>query len=270
MIGIVELRTDSDKKAVKAGLCSIRELKIQGGILEDDDKLYVYVRRMLQIFIESYPKHEEQIKTSLAARDYHTLSKELTDLCHRLRTIHANDLADDCQKQMERLPDIRQEKVDAYMTFFLTAVSMLSIDIQMVIYKVPDSEDEAYREEEWAEHITHSILAVDDEPFFLHSLETTLQDTKYKLIGVNSGASALRYLQNHKPDLFILDIDMPEMDGYELAEKIREAEHSAPIFFLTSNAKREYVTKAIEMGAADFILKPINRDYVLERIGRFI
>jgi CheY-like chemotaxis protein len=82
--------------------------------------------------------------------------------------------------------------------------------------------------------------------------------------------SALKFLQNHRPDLFILDIDMPGMDGYELARKIREANQNAPILFLTGNAKKEYVFEAIRVGASDFILKPIDREIVLKRIGKFI
>ena len=270
MINKVELQSDSDFKAVKARLRTISELRIPGSVLLDNEKLTIYIHNTLCTFIESFPKREEQIKACLEAQDYQTLSKVLADLCYRLKTIHASDLANDCQKQMDGLPDIRREKVEAYMTFFLTAVSMLSIDVQMVVYKTPDTADEADMDAE--ETITESrcILAVDDEPFFLHTLEKALQDTQYQLICVNSGMSALRFLQNHRPDLFVLDIEMPEMDGYELARKIREAGQNAPILFLTSNAKREYVAEAIKMGAADFILKPINREYVLKRIGRFI
>ena len=266
----VKLGSSSDYKVIKAKLRSIQELKTPGSVLLDDINLAAYIQNSLTPFVECFPRYEEQIRDALESCDYRTLSKVLTDLCYRLKSIHAGDLATDCHKQMERLPDIRQQKVEAYMTFFLTSVSMLSIDIQMVMHGTPDVAASAGKDYGGSGSETPCILAVDDEPFFLLTLEKALENTKYRLIGVNSGMSALRFLSNHSPDLFILDIEMPEMDGYELARRIRDAKQNAPILFLTGNAKKEYVAKAIEMGASDFILKPIDRELVIKRIGRFI
>jgi len=74
---------------------------------------------------------------------------------------------------------------------------------------------------------------------------------------------------------------MPGMDGFELAVKIREKEkylailnkskeYNAPIVFLTGNAKRENVSKAMKAGAIDFILKPINKELLIEKIEKYI
>lgn len=115
-----------------------------------------------------------------------------------------------------------------------------------------------------------SVLAVDDVSLILNSLKLALKDTKYKLTCVRSGAEALRFIKNNKPDLFVLDIEMPEMNGYELAEKIRANGQTAPIIFLTGNAKEEYVIKAIKAGAADFIVKPVDNEHVLEKIKKYI
>ncbi|MDR1578725.1 MAG: response regulator, partial [Synergistaceae bacterium] len=115
-----------------------------------------------------------------------------------------------------------------------------------------------------------TILAVDDAAFFLNMLKMYMLGTGHKLICVNSGDAALQYLATHSADLFILDIEMPGMDGYELARKIREKEEKAHIIFLTGNAKRENVYKAIKVGASDFITKPITQAQVLARIAKFI
>ena len=264
--------SDSDNRVLKARLRAISDLKIPGSVLLDDVNLAAYINNNLTRFVEGFPRYEEQIKSALENRDYRALSKILIDLCYRLKSIHANDLANDCQKQMEKLPDIRQEKIEAYIAYFLTAVSMLSIDIQMVVYKTKEAADEIEAAADLGEPESggSSILAVDDEPFFLRTLETALQDIPSRFVGVTSGATALRYLQDHSPDIFILDIEMPEMDGYELAHKIREAKQNAPIVFLTGNSRKENVVKAIEIGAADFILKPIHKEQVIKRIGRFI
>jgi DNA-binding response OmpR family regulator len=114
------------------------------------------------------------------------------------------------------------------------------------------------------------ILAVDDSPLALQTLKTYLADSPYKLICVTSGADALRFLAKNKPDLYILDLEMPEMDGQELAWQIIESKKAAPIIFLTGNRDTDSVAKAISVGAADFIIKPMDREKILSRIEKFI
>ncbi|MCL1789649.1 MAG: response regulator [Oscillospiraceae bacterium] len=115
-----------------------------------------------------------------------------------------------------------------------------------------------------------SILVVDDSAFFLNAMRATLKDSPYKATFINSGTSALKYLKSHSVDLIILDIEMPFMDGYELAKKIKENRVKAPIIFLTGNAEKSYVVKAIQSGAVDFILKPIDKNLVLNKIAKYI
>jgi len=115
-----------------------------------------------------------------------------------------------------------------------------------------------------------SILAVDDTEFFLRTLKSLLQDTPYKLTCTTSGTTALKFLQKNHPNLFILDIDMPNMNGYELALRIRASGQTAPIIFLTGNSTEESIIKALQVGAMDFIAKPISRVQVLERIIKLV
>jgi CheY-like chemotaxis protein len=115
-----------------------------------------------------------------------------------------------------------------------------------------------------------NILAVDDTAFFLTLLKNSLQDTDYKLTCVISGKDALKYLEKHQPDLFLLDIEMPEMNGYELAAKIKETKCKAPIIFLTGNTEGEYSTNAVKAGAVDFIVKPMDKKNLIEKIKKYI
>lgn len=115
-----------------------------------------------------------------------------------------------------------------------------------------------------------SILAVDDTEFFLRTLRSILQDNAmYKLTCTTSGTTALKFLQKNHPNLFILDIDMPDMNGYELAQRIRASGQTAPIIFLTGNSTEESIIKALQVGAADFIAKPVCKAKLLERIAKF-
>ena len=258
-------------KITKGKLLSIRELKIPEIVLVDETRFFQYTHGPLLTFFERFPKYEEQIKSVLETRDFRLLSQHLQEVCDKLETIYAVDLALDCRKKMAKLSDAKPEVVEAYVTYFLTAVSMLSIDLQMAVFSSRDGKEDgdiAIVADKGKN--SRSILAVDDVPFFLKTLERALENSRYELAAVTSGQVALRYLQNHQPNLFILDIEMPGMDGYELAKKIRESGQKAPILFLTGNAQQEYVFRAIEAGAADFVLKPINREYLLARIEKHI
>ena len=247
----------------KARLLCIADLK--AGKIErmNENQLEVYSYNLLS-FADLVPEQEERVKSALTAKDYDALSGAVGMLGDILSNIHADDLAKDCKKQTGDFRKMKHEKIEAYVTYFLSSISMLSIDIQMAAYK--DAPPGTVK----AESGKRTILAVDDAAFFLNTLKAFLQDTGYKLVCVTSGETALAYLEDHRPDLFILDIEMPGMNGYDLADKLRRAGHTAPIIFLTGNATADYVLKAIKAGASDFLVKPTDRAQVLNRIGKFI
>jgi CheY-like chemotaxis protein len=119
--------------------------------------------------------------------------------------------------------------------------------------------------------LSKTVLAVDDMPEILSFVNSALK-SHYKVIAVPSGKAALKVLEKQKPDLFILDIDMPEMDGFELAGKIRHMIDytKTPLIFLTGNSTRGHITKAISVGCNDFIVKPSNHDNLLTKVGKFL
>ncbi|MGL6226321.1 MAG: response regulator [Thermoguttaceae bacterium] len=109
------------------------------------------------------------------------------------------------------------------------------------------------------------ILAVDDIPQNLVALKTILGQN-YKFVGVTTGQSVLQYIETNIPDVYILDIEMPEMNGFELVEQIRRKRKIAPIVFLTSCSTREHVMRAFEMGITDFLVKPCNKQAVKKKL----
>lgn len=113
------------------------------------------------------------------------------------------------------------------------------------------------------------ILVVDDSIVNLRLIEKVLED-RYELVLVQSGAQALAYLKKERADLVLLDLMMPEMDGFETYEKIRMLEDNSgiPVIFLTADTDSESEIKGLEMGAADFIRKPFAPAVVLNRINR--
>jgi CheY-like chemotaxis protein len=115
------------------------------------------------------------------------------------------------------------------------------------------------------------ILAVDNSAFFLRTLELMLKGSGYKVICVNSGKAALEFLKKRRPpSLFIFDIEMPLLNGYDLAKRVQELGYKVPIIFLTGNAKEEHIREAARVGAADYIVKPLNKEQVMERINKLI
>jgi len=119
--------------------------------------------------------------------------------------------------------------------------------------------------------LSKKILAVDDMPEILSFVNNALKNN-YKILAAPSAKAALKIMETQKPDLFILDIDMPEMDGFELATRIRQSPDHAttPIIFLTGNSSREHITTATMVGGNEFIVKPATHEYLLTKVGAFL
>jgi len=115
------------------------------------------------------------------------------------------------------------------------------------------------------------VLAVDDMPEILSFVNSALKN-HYKIIAVPGGKAALNVMKTQKPDLFLLDIDMPEMDGFELLRIIRnDAEFKKkPVIFLTGNSSRDHVTAAMLEGCNDFIVKPTTYEYLRTTVGKYL
>ncbi|MCL1807201.1 MAG: response regulator [Oscillospiraceae bacterium] len=116
-----------------------------------------------------------------------------------------------------------------------------------------------------------TVMAVDDRPDTLSNVNAALRG-HYKVLGAPGGKMALEIMERQNVDLFILDIEMPEMDGFELAERIRADRVYAetPIVFLTGNASKENITKGISLGISDFIVKPSNHVNLLVKARTYM
>lgn len=115
------------------------------------------------------------------------------------------------------------------------------------------------------------ILAVDDAAFILSRITDTL-GRYYDMVTVNSGARALKYLGENKPDLILLDIRMPLRDGFDILREIRTMEDRAdiPVIMLTGMEDKRYVMESIKLGICDYILKPFDPEDLLARVRRIL
>ena len=112
-----------------------------------------------------------------------------------------------------------------------------------------------------------SIVAVDDSGIVLKMLTKVLGE-KYDLHAFSGGKRALQFLKDRTPNLIILDIDMPEINGYEMLKMIKEKEHlqDVPVIFLTSNNDKSHVVKAVAGGAKDYVVKPIDEEILTAKV----
>jgi len=112
------------------------------------------------------------------------------------------------------------------------------------------------------------VLVVDDEPRNVRLLSMILKTQGYDVLQGYSGEEALEKVETESPDLILLDIMMPRMNGYEVCKRLREAEHTEaiPIVMITAMRGLEEKIKALDIGADDFISKPFDKLEVLARI----
>jgi putative two-component system response regulator len=113
----------------------------------------------------------------------------------------------------------------------------------------------------------HLVLIVDDNPTNIDLLVNTLKDS-YQLGIAKNGAKALEYAARHRPDLVLLDIMMPGMDGYEVCRRLKGEPGTAaiPVIFITAMTETVSKTKGFELGAVDYITKPFHAAEVTARI----
>ena len=116
-----------------------------------------------------------------------------------------------------------------------------------------------------------SLLVVDDVATNLVMIENVLRDC-YKLTLVRSGEQALRYLCKYDVDLILLDVMMPDMDGFETYKRIREngKDKDIPVIFLTATEEMEKEVEGLSLGAMDFVRKPIVPEVMIKRIERIL
>jgi PAS domain S-box-containing protein len=116
------------------------------------------------------------------------------------------------------------------------------------------------------------ILLVDDTPENLVSLEAALSPLREELVFAHSGREALRYLLHDSFAAILLDVKMPEMDGFETAELIRTRMRSrtTPILFLTAYKSDEHLFRGYDLGAVDFLFKPIVPEVLRSKVAVFV
>jgi len=110
------------------------------------------------------------------------------------------------------------------------------------------------------------ILVVDDEPTFVRLVDHVLTEKRYEVLKASNGQEALRLLFTHKPDLVLLDVVMPGMDGWQTCQRIRDMS-DIPIIMLTGKQNTEEdIVRGLDYGADDYLIKPVGNRELVARV----
>ncbi len=115
---------------------------------------------------------------------------------------------------------------------------------------------------------TKKILIIDDSRFFREQMRQSLESSGYTVIATDSGEEGLGLVAMEKPDLVLLDVVMPDIDGFEVCRILRESDSNnlMPIIMLTSKDDQDDKLRGLELGADDYITKPFDERELLSRI----
>ncbi|MCL1820712.1 MAG: response regulator [Oscillospiraceae bacterium] len=215
---------------------------------------------VMGVFVEHTREVIPKMDKYLSSNELKLYSIEAHSLKSNLKCLGSDDLAD-CARELEKLAD------SGATDELILKHSDFKENVLIFTDKVADSmieESQVYMEYGKKKR---TILAVDDNPVNLHMLTETLRDD-YNIATEPSGARALEYLSKTLPDLILIDIKMPVMDGYDVVDILKRdlRFQSIPIIFLTGSESVKDEARAFEVGAVDFIKKPIEPVIVLARV----
>ena len=115
--------------------------------------------------------------------------------------------------------------------------------------------------------MTKKILIVDDDPSMVGLISQVLSSKGYEVLESNNGQDALRLLYSQKPDLVLLDVVMPIMDGWQTCSRIRDISAAIPIIMLSGQRKTEEdVVRGLDYGADDYLIKPVGNKELAARV----
>lgn len=117
-----------------------------------------------------------------------------------------------------------------------------------------------------------TVLIVDDEPFNIEVLEQALDGTDYQVVTASNGKEALEKIQSEQPDLILLDLMMPIMDGFTVLAKVKDDPmlRDIPVIIVSAENDSKSVVKGIKQGAEDYLTKPVDTAQFVKKVKDFL
>ena len=258
----------------KEQLQRISDLNLSGRLNKMSENQFFDYVQTLNAFIDRFPASADNLRRSLDAGSYHALLDTLSGVYDSLTNIYADGLARECRRQIDSMnrsgvSGIDYDDVQSFIENFIQSVSAMSIEIQMASHR--SEKNTSFQKSSTGFSGREPVLmAVDNAVMFLNTLQKLLRDAPYELHCFSTCSDALDFLKTNKPDAILLDIEMPDMDGYELARRIKQSGQRAPIIFITANSSRQFIDKAVEVGAAGLLMKPIRVAQLLAKLKEVV
>jgi len=277
-------KDDVTPDGVRKKILTIGDLDSKAISQMDDDDLCNYLR-VLNSFEAELKTQETGLRGAIKIKHYVFVFQWLTALEESLSKLHATQFATDCKNQIEANKDfnnIRHEKLEVFVNYLLSSVSMLAADIKALhlpkeLLRPGDKTDSEEQIDVEVEILSPGsspdaklILIINKMTMFMNSFKNALSDKDHKLVGVTTAESAISYLRTVKPDMFIIDEDLPGTDCYVLIKIIRATGQMSPILFTASKIKKDKMVKYMEAGVADFIMKPITPADVKQKVSKYL
>ena len=114
------------------------------------------------------------------------------------------------------------------------------------------------------------ILYVEDEPFLGKIVKESLESREYEVTMLSDGGDVMNSFAKEKPDICVLDIMLPNQDGYSLAKKIRKVNPTIPIIFVTAKTQTDDLLKGFESGGNDYLRKPFSMEELIVRVNNLL
>jgi CheY-like chemotaxis protein len=116
------------------------------------------------------------------------------------------------------------------------------------------------------------VLIVDDEAFNVDYLEQALEDSNYQIITASNGKEALDRIQSEQPDLVLLDLSMPVLDGFAVLAQVKANQvlRDIPVIIISAEHDSKSVVKGIKQGAEDYLTKPVDADLLVKKVKEFL
>jgi DNA-binding response OmpR family regulator len=114
------------------------------------------------------------------------------------------------------------------------------------------------------------ILYIEDEPFLGKIVKESLESRGYTVLMETDGSKVLELYENSKPDVCVLDVMLPNLDGFSIAEEIRRRDYQTPLIFLTAKTQTQDLVRGFESGGNDYLRKPFSMEELIVRIENLL
>jgi len=117
-----------------------------------------------------------------------------------------------------------------------------------------------------------TILVIDDEPEFIETVRMRLEAGGYRVIGALDGDKGVRRARQEKPGLILLDLMMPNVDGFQALYQLKKdnSVKSIPVIIITARSETDYILDTGKLGAVDYIVKPVNMHELIKLVAKHI